>query len=440
MSFINKLKRGFGFGIDDNDPLYADADDTPQKPDASALTDASASGAAAVAPAVSAAEPPTMSDDVRCAIFDHVVKVFNEAQPAFIREALDPEAQKHFIMQSLDQSIKDYLDMLTLRAQQSCEQQWLGEHNNLVAEMDALRNKTREIEAQRSEIQQRQLSADRQKRALADRVHDLEAQVAHLEAEREQFDLENKSLVNKLKVANFHSEEADALKAQIDSLNAEITTLRNDPNAATAELNDKISTLADENTALSQHNSELTAKCAELSERCDNLTEQMRVADGLYSDLRAKFATKTEELEKAVNMLGELEEIHSNMQKMADTMQKRKDKIDELKAENASLRQQLDELQRSQADAAADAPAAYIAEPAVADTADSAPMISEDDLSAMEETFENDDWMSNEPPAASLSILTAQQQRPDSDDDFGYHSPRKHSTPRDNNNGQMSLF
>ena len=166
----------------------------------------------------------------------------------------------------------------------------------------------------------------------------------------------------------------------------------------------------------------------------------MRVADGLYSDLRAKFATKTEELEKAVNMLGELEEIHSNMQKMADTMQKRKDKIDELKAENASLRQQLDELQRSQADAAADAPAAYIAEPAVADTADSAPMISEDDLSAMEETFENDDWMSNEPPAASLSILTAQQQRPDSDDDFGYHSPRKHSTPRDNNNGQMSLF
>ena len=51
-----------------------------------------------------------------------------------------------------------------------------------------------------SEAKKQQLSAERQKRALTDKVRELEKQLADISAENEQYILENKSLVNKLRV------------------------------------------------------------------------------------------------------------------------------------------------------------------------------------------------------------------------------------------------
>lgn len=55
-------------------------------------------------------------------------------------------------------------------------------------------------------------------------MHELEARIAALEAEKEQFELENKSLVNKLKVSNVHQEELEAASAEIERLRAELKT------------------------------------------------------------------------------------------------------------------------------------------------------------------------------------------------------------------------
>lgn len=49
-------------------------------------------------------------------------------------------------------------------------------------------------------------------------MHELETRIAALEAEKEQFELENKSLVNKLKVSNVHQEELEAASAEIERL------------------------------------------------------------------------------------------------------------------------------------------------------------------------------------------------------------------------------
>lgn len=102
---------------------------------------------------------------------------------------------------ALDESMKAYILSLDAAARQRCEALWQQERQNLQSEMDKLKTQARQLEDKRSELKERQLSADRQKRALSERVHDLEAQVLKLEAEKEQYELENKGLINKAKVA-----------------------------------------------------------------------------------------------------------------------------------------------------------------------------------------------------------------------------------------------
>lgn len=402
------LKRGFGFGGDEDDPLYAD----PEEP----AVDSAEVRSAARLPDVEV-QAPEMTEDARRAIFDHVVAVFNEAQPDFFRKSLNPEAQKKYIYDTLDGSLKDYLSELARQAQARCEQQWQGEHSTMASEMESLREKAREVEQQRLDIQQRQLSADRQKRALADRVHDLEAQIARLEAEQEQYDLENKSLVNKLKVANCHQEEAERLTRELEAL-------RGNPESAVSELDARLAAVSDEN--------------ASLSEALENMREKQRVADEMMAQMRAKLQEKSRELDEANGMLGELDEIHAQMLKMDEVMKKREAKVARLRDKNARLEAQVEELTRK---------LAAVAEPAaLTDDSVKAPVgepddtlkISDTDLSAMEETFENADWMSNEPPAASLSALSVRQPV-EEDPDFGYHAPKRRPLPADNG-AQMSLF
>lgn len=418
MSFFKTLKRGLGFGDDEDDPLYADPEEQAAEP-------SEVRSAAVAAPRVEV-PAPEMTEDAKRAIFDHVVAVFNEAQPDFLRKALDPEAQSKYIYETLEQSLKDYLSELARQAQVRCEQQWQGEHSTMASEMESLREKAREVEQQRVDIQQRQLSADRQKRALADRVHDLEAQVAQLEAEREQYDLENKSLVNKLKVSGLHQEEADAMRSQVERLNRELAQLRDNPESAVAGLDAKLKEAADENAAL--------------SEALDNMREKQRVADEMIAQMRTQLKEKTRELDDANGMLGELEEIHAQMLKMDEVMKKREAKLARLKDKNARLEAQVEELSQKLARFSEPVPYAAAGETAgaVVGEPDETLKISDTDLSAMEETFESADWMSNEPPAASLSALSVRQPA-DDDSEFGYHEPKRRTPPADNC-AQMSLF
>lgn len=57
-------------------------------------------------------------------------------------------------------------------------------------------------------------------------MHDLEKQIASLEAEAEQYDLENKSLVNKLRLASLQEKSMETVRADEEERNAELETLR----------------------------------------------------------------------------------------------------------------------------------------------------------------------------------------------------------------------
>ncbi len=73
---------------------------------------------------------------------------------------------------------------------------------------------------------QAQLSAERQKRALSERVHDLESKVLKLEADCEQYDLEKKSLMNKLKVASVKEDDIEAMRNENQDLRLQLIAAR----------------------------------------------------------------------------------------------------------------------------------------------------------------------------------------------------------------------
>lgn len=431
MSLFASLKRAFGFGPDDisaDEDLYADTavDNTTAKP---------AADAHAAAAEVPDAEPIKFDPAMQLAMFDRILAVFNEALPDFLARTGDPEARRKYLYDSLDAGVKQYLDSLSVKAEEYCEAQWKSRQAGMAAEMEALRLRSEEIEKQSGDIKQKQLSADRQKRALTERVHDLESQLSRLESEREQYELENRSLVNRIKVASVQQTDYEKAQADITAMQAEIAKLRSNPEQAFAEQEEA-----------------LKKQIAEMADGIDSLKEQLRVAKDMHDDMRHRVAERDKTITQLQKTISDTEEIvkHVSDLDMAlsrrdETIAAQKDTIEALEDEVKALKATITENMRLQArrekelkdEIKALRPPTVVAEMTVdfnAATEDAAPRISEDDLSAIEETFESDDWFTKTPPPETPSMRPAE-----SDSEFGYKAPRR-KAPSPEHPGQLSLF
>lgn len=216
MSLFKKIKYAFGLSVDTDDPIIEDEPDIQlsshqaQEPVTEAVI----------------AEIKVEDDTHPQLIFEHVVATFNEALPEFLQKSVDPEAQRRALFDSLDADLKGYIELVRTRAEEQCQKHFAEEKNKLHANIREMENRYRDYEDKRNELTAKQLSAERQRRALNERVKDLETHIAELEAEREQLQLENKSLINKVKVAGVFEKESGELAEDIKKLQAENNRLR----------------------------------------------------------------------------------------------------------------------------------------------------------------------------------------------------------------------
>jgi len=457
MSFISTLKRTFGFGADniaDDDNLYSD---TAVDSDTSVTTDSTDKTQHVSAP--EEVGPVKFDPAVQQAIFDRVLAVFNEALPDFLAKTGDPDARRKYLYESLDDGVKQYLDSLSAKAEEYCEAQWQKRQAGMAAEMDAIRVRAEEIEKQSSEIKQKQLSADRQKRALTERVHDLESQVSRLESEREQYELENRSLINRIKVTNVQQTDLEKAQTELKSLQAELLKIRSNPEQAFAEREEA-----------------MQKQIAEMTDGIESLKEQLRVAKDMHDDMRRRLseadkliarqtaglaeitslkavvAERDNTIAKLNKTIRDTEEIVSHVSDIEKALSQRDNRIDgykktiaDLESEIKALKATISENLRMQArrekelkdEIKALRPPTVVAEMTVdfnAATEDKAPIISEDDLSAIEETFESGEWFTKTPPPETPSMRPAE-----SESEFGYRAPRrKNSAPE--HPDQLSLF
>lgn len=201
-------------------------------------------------------------------LLNKVVELINASFPDFVRNCIDIESEKKYIFDQLGEPFKNYVANLNATAQQRSEANVAATRKQLEDEMATLRRKTAELEEQKAEIKNAQLSAERQKRALNEKVHELDSRIVTLEAEKEQYELENKSLINKLKVSGVKQQEVDDAQEEINRLLGVIQEMRKNGTISPeienqlaqkdASLQDAIQQLNDANATVERLNQEVT--------------------------------------------------------------------------------------------------------------------------------------------------------------------------------------
>lgn len=351
MPFFDKIRQALGFsdGEDDIDDAII-RDDAPsnkyrhlrENADTAQATRETIRETDSPEPA---AAPPRDTDDADKAaiIFDRVIEVFNQSLPDFLKQSVDPEAQRKYLYKSLDDGLKAYIASLKDEAAREAEARWRKDNDALQTSVKNLEQRAREIEDKRSEISQKQMSSDRQRRALSERVHDLESTVARLEAEKEQFELERQSMVNKLKVAAVYEKENAELHEQIGQMAAERgnTSSEAADTAAIEALNAQVAEAR-------QQAEEARQQAEELRGRVKQLQNQVQAEQGN----NAKAQNTIKELQRQIEEEDPLND--PEIQRQLKEIQDRLEQYEQQKKRNektiASLKSQLEDERRKNAE------------------------------------------------------------------------------------------
>ncbi|MDE5942123.1 MAG: hypothetical protein K2H14_08440 [Muribaculaceae bacterium] len=350
MSFFRYFRHAFGFGdsaYDDEELEGIDARVTPlrERKDQPLLAEGCHNGGTQADDAAQPdqALPEVAAEGDECGghavphdIFDSVVKVFNEALPEFLQQTVDGKAQKDYLFELLEASTKDYLAKAEAHARRRMEAVWENDRRRLMKEMDDLKMRADKEEEGNSEAKKQKLSAERQKRALSERVHELEKQLANIEAENEQYILENKSLVNKIRLSNvlaadgIGNVEGDVAEKMLE-LTAEAETLRKTVEEREAECAGAISS---RDEALAECES-LNAEITKLNEAIEQSKAKDDLSDAMLTELNRKTSEAVEAAKKHKAIAVELEaEVTTLRQQLAEA----KENAESLSAENGNLK------------------------------------------------------------------------------------------------------
>lgn len=359
MAFFSKFKSLFGFSneeyeFEENEMQQRDATVTPL-----ALRRQNASASSSADTAGSSVNPSNNSDNTSqqqalnepakrsCpeAIFNKVVEIFNESLPPFLRESIDPEKQARYIHDALDGSMKAYLESLDKDADARMKAMLENGQQNLRREIEALREKAKRIEDTSAEWKEQKLSAERQKRALSERVHDLEKQIDAFHAEKEQYELENKSLVNKLRAMSIQDGDMESLRNDNEALRNEIKALKENSTttivpAVDQETLKQLNSLKDLADDLTAQKETLTRERNILANDIVVLKKKCEISDAMLNDLNHKASAAKLALSEKEAQYKELQSEYDRLASMQPA-----DLEEQLLAANALAEQRQKELE-----------------------------------------------------------------------------------------------
>lgn len=423
MSFASAFKRIFGL---DSDDYSENIDTTAEDADVQVHT-----GADSGSDEPDDTPVPTVSAEMKAKIYEGAVAIFNQALPDFLSRSVDPQAQQRLLTESIDKSVDQYLDNLMKQAEQYAEAKLRASVEASKRDAEQLRAEMQQLEQQRTSIREQQLSADRRRRAMADRVTDLEGQVERLEAEREQFELENKSLLNKLKVADIQPGVVDEMSKEIEELKQRLAQGESATDTAAAEEYER--RIAEAAQAAEKEK-------AALQQTIDDLKQQAELSQGMYNDLQQQLSaereahqTDSDELAQARKLLEEVNEMQAQFAQVETIIRKRDERIEKLKASNKRLRDEVTAVKEQLAAVEGPNLFGYAEASAQAEAhADEEIKKVASEIAAIEDDFECPDWFVAEPGPNTASLRT-------DDSEFGYtEPPRKPHKP--DSDAQLSLF
>ena len=277
-------------------------------------------------------------------VFDGIITIINGNLPEFVRDCIDIEKERKAVYVAMGPQFRDYVRNLRRSSLDEARQQWVDERTRLTSKISQTELRAEEAVKKANEIKDRLMSEERQRRAIVERSHDLEARIADLEAQHEQDQLQNKGLLNKVKVMQLKADEAQKDAEEITRLSA----LVNEQRRQLMEANDAEVRMAE----LSTENENLRANIEELKQKADTTAiedeykSKMEVTNALINQLRTAATQKEQEVmaltekfrlanEEIENLQNELAEAHKDLE-IAAEVQETIEQFEEYKIKKAA--------------------------------------------------------------------------------------------------------
>lgn len=405
MGFFDKLKSAMGYSGNDYDeddeldgfnPSHRTPYVNPFKkedpvPDLSDLEAAPGQDSAAVTE-VKAAPVAEVEEKLPDGVFDGIITIINGNLPEFVRDCIDIEKERKAVSIAMGPQFRDYVLNLRRNSLEEARRQWIDERNTLNQRLNQSNQRADEAVRKATEIKDRLMSEERQRRAIVERSHDLESRISELEAQHEQDQLQNKGLLNKIKVMQLQVTDLQKDAEEIARLNAVVNEQRQKLMSAaeletrSAEYEAEISSLklsvaqwqakASDNSLEQEFKekmevanaliNELQSAAAAKEKETKTLAEKLRVSGEEIGSLQEELKSAREELEIAAEIQEKIEQFEvikqkkdaeiaslskklaeadtsaaSGMEKVNASLRESQMQADELRSENAALKQQL---------------------------------------------------------------------------------------------------
>lgn len=347
MSLIDNIKTMFGMESEPEAPAKAIQSHTPSYINPFKKEEPAE-------PVAEQAPAPTNDVDVEAAISDEIVEkvtsVLNSSLPEYARECIDKDAQAKYVKSLIGSTLTNFLKDVQVTAKESARQEWQKERMDLAHKSAETDKQLNDYRAKSDELRNRMQSLDRQKTTLNERIIALEARVATAEAEREQYELECKSLMNKLKVAAVSDESLQSAQTDNNELREANAKLQQELDKAKADA-ENIAKEAEE--ALRIVKEEIESKDARIAELSANtetvddngeiekLTNELNTAKVQISELNGSNAAQREVIKKAK---AEAEELKVALSKANAENQQMKAQLSDSSTDKDDLQRLSNEL------------------------------------------------------------------------------------------------
>ena len=378
MSFFNNIKNAFGFS---DNPMSNDIDDelnyddqekrepyiNPFKPTPPVET---------VKPKSQlpqAPEPPAEATPLKTApisyelpegFLNSIIAIVNANLPQIVKDCIDIEAEKKAITQSLGSHFKSAIDDIHQSALAQANAAWDKNRADITAKLTQATQAAEDSSRRADEAKQKCQIEESKRKALKEQAATLEQRIHTLEAEHEQYVIENKSLLNKMKVMQVYADDAATYKDLAEQNEKALAALRSELDTKQKEIDDAKSladqAMHDATEASKQAKEAIDASKKELDDARKEIEDaklDAAVAREETAKGKAELEAKAAEIE---SLKAELAEANINLEMMAE-IERQLEHVEEFKAqknnETKELKAQIQDLQAHNESTAATAQA-----------------------------------------------------------------------------------
>lgn len=309
-----------------------------------------------------ASKPGVVAVDFPKDVFDGIIKLINHNLPEIVQKSINLDVERQAIYSTMGPQLEAFVSAVNDSAMKQSQMQWVNERSTLTDKISSAEAKAEEATKKVAELRERLNTEMAQRKAVATRAQDLEMKIAKYEAEYEQFQIENKSLVARMRAmqvslddATRNAEDVASLRTEMSKLKVQNVELSDNLNSAKKliqEQNNELEALRKVSGDVKELEAEFKQKLAMnnqlISESHNTAVKHERAAAEANEKLRAAnelIAEQNEELEVLREDMKIAEELQAEIEKVEEFKARKNEEIKELKEIIASLKtQHQDEL------------------------------------------------------------------------------------------------